>query len=107
MGLVFSNQIIGIGHNVGLDSSSESSQTRSERYAALESDNPLISILGADFQVVFAEEEEDEIVSSIIPSVPVMVKTLQGWEFVAPTRRQNLDRLRDNRNKGERFIDWL
>ena len=46
-------------------------------------------------------------VSTIIPSVPVMIKTKQGWEFIAPSRRQSLDRLRENQNKGEKFVDWL
>ncbi len=107
VGLVFSNQVIGIGHNIGLDSTETLNPLDQSNYNAIEGDETLISILGADFQILFDEDDEDDIVSTIIPSVPVMIKTLEGWEFIAPSRRQNIDKLRENQKKGETFIDWL
>ena len=107
VGLVFSNQVFGIGHNVGLDAAETLNPLNQVTYDDILADETVISILGADFQVFFDEDEEDDIVSSIIPSVPIMIKTLEGWDFVAPTRRQRIDRMRDRQKKGESFIDWL
>jgi hypothetical protein len=107
VGLVFSNQVIGIGHNIGADSTQTENALDQENYDAIEADETMISILGAGFQVIFDEQDEDDIVSTMMPSVPVMVRTLEGWEFIAPTRKQSIDKLRDNQRRGERFIDWL
>ncbi|MCZ6578244.1 MAG: hypothetical protein O6927_02695, partial [Gammaproteobacteria bacterium] len=107
VGLIFSSQIIGIGHNIGMDSTNELNPLNQSIYDEIEADETLISILGADFQILFGEDDEDDIVSTMMPSVPVMIKTEDGWEFIAPSRRQNLEKLRNNRNRGERFIDWL
>ena len=101
------DQVIGIGHSIGVDSTDVLNPLNQSVYDDIEADETKISILGADFQVFFDEDEEDEIISTIVPSVPVMIKTLEGWEFIAPSRRQNIDRLRDNQKKGDRFIDWL
>jgi hypothetical protein len=57
--------------------------------------------------MLFDEDDEDEIISSILPSVPVLIKNADGWEFVAPSRSQNLEKIREHREKGVRFIDWL
>ena len=107
VGLVFSNQVIGIGHNIGADSTQTENALDQANYDAIEADETMISILGAGFQVVFDEQDEDDIVSTMMPSVPVMVRTLEGWEFIAPTRKQSIDKLRDNQRRGVRFIDWL
>jgi hypothetical protein len=90
-----------------MDSTNELNPLNQSIYDEIEADETLISILGADFQILFGEDDEDDIVSTMMPSVPVMIKTEDGWEFIAPSRRQNLEKLRNNRNRGERFIDWL
>ena len=108
VGLIFSGQIIGIGHNIGADATDILNDLDQANLDEINLDETPISILGADFQIIFdGEEDEDDVVSTIIPSVPVMIKGRDGWEFVAPTRRQNLDRIRENQEKGERFVDWL
>ena len=78
-----------------------------QNFDEIAADRTMIAILGSDLEVYFDDDEEDEIVSTMIPSVPVMIKTLDGWEFVAPTRRQTIERLRDSQRKGEQFIDWF
>jgi hypothetical protein len=107
VGLIFSGQIIGIGHSIGSSSSITLNEIDQVVYEDILSDHPFINILGADFQVYMDEEEEDEIISSIVPSVPVLIKNIDGWEFVAPSRSQNLEKIRENQRKGIRFIDWL
>jgi hypothetical protein len=107
VGLIFSSQIIGIGQNIGSDSDDSESQLNQEQYAELLSDDLPISVLGADFKFLFGDDDEDEIVSTIIPSVPVLVKSVDGWEFVAPSRRQSLERIKENQKKGVKYIDWL
>lgn len=71
------------------------------------SDDSHISVLGADFEPLFGEADEDEIVSTIIPSVPVLVKGTDGWKFVAPLWREMLEQNLQNQKKGVKYIDWL
>ncbi|MFT5219277.1 MAG: hypothetical protein ACI87H_001414, partial [Gammaproteobacteria bacterium] len=107
VGLIFSNQIIGIGHSVGAEASNRDYSLSKVFFGQTGAAENLISILGSDFQISFDNDSEDDVASSIIPSVPVMIKTVDGWQFVAPSRNQNTETLRQNREKGVKFIDWL
>jgi hypothetical protein len=107
VGLVFDNQIIGIGQNIGSTFDNDKNQLNEAEYAALSSGESLISVLGADYKHLFGEADEDEIVSTIIPSVPVLVKDTDGWKFVAPSRREILEKMQQNQEKGVKYIDWL
>ncbi len=107
VGLVFDNQIIGIGQNIGSTFDNDKNQLNEAEYAALSSGDSLISVLGADYKHLFGEADEDEIVSTIIPSVPVLVKDTDGWKFVAPSRREILEKIQQNQEKGVKYIDWL
>jgi hypothetical protein len=69
----------------------------------------MISVLGADYRTVPLDEEE-EITSTLAPTVPVLIRTTRGWEFKAPSRgRQPGLRPGDaqpEQKKGTRYIDW-
>ncbi len=107
VGLIFSNQIIGIGHNLGLSMSSEVSETSPYDSQGGETIDSDISILGMDFLALLADDEEEDVISSIIPSVPVLIRTLDGWRFESPSRKQKLDHLKENKKKGYKYIDWF
>jgi hypothetical protein len=104
-GLLFINGLVSSEQNVVLDVGGF--ELNEAEYASLLSDDSPISVLGADFEHLFGEGDEDEIVSTIIPSVPVLVKGTNGWEFVAPTRRESLDKIKQNQKKGVKYLDWL
>jgi len=53
------------------------------------------------------DEEDDDFISSIIPSVPVMIRTQSGWEFKSPSRQQLLERSNQRRQNGYKNIDWF
>lgn len=95
VGLIFSSQIIGIGHNVGLNSEATEEIPSDEN-----SDDSLMSVLGADYKLS-AVDEEEEGSSSLNTVVPVMIRTKDGWEFKAPTR------IPKNEKGQERKVDWL
>ncbi|MCP4090613.1 MAG: S-layer family protein, partial [Gammaproteobacteria bacterium] len=106
-GFVFSNQILGIGHNLGqhsTDQSTVSSVTSGDQETGAEP----FSILGMDLIALLAtDEEEDDFISSIIPSVPVMIRTQDGWRFKSPSRQQILDQKINRKNNGFKNIDWF
>jgi len=93
IGLIFSGQIIGVGHNVGLNSQ-ETEDVPKEK-----SSETLMSVLGSDYKLSSVEEEEEDS-STINTVVPVMIKTREGWEFKAPLSSPGND------NK-ERKVNWL
>ena len=103
---MFSDQILGIGHNLGLSATQESGQVRETTSAEAQQSSD-ISILGMDFLALLANDEEEDFISSIIPSVPVLIRTLDGWRFEAPTRQQILDQSRQKSKDGYRYIDWF
>ncbi|MDH5387799.1 MAG: filamentous hemagglutinin N-terminal domain-containing protein [Gammaproteobacteria bacterium] len=97
IGLIFSGQIIGVGHNVGLNSG----QTETVVNDQINTDS-YISVLGADYNLSsLTEEEEDS--SSLNNVVPVMIRTRDGWEFKATPRRP----MNQQRQGQERKVDWL
>lgn len=102
VGLIFSNQILGIGHNLGL---SNIRRTGFDRYfeplSSAERNN--ISILGMDYLASLGNDDEG-FISSIIPSVPVMIRTLKGWRFEAPSNQQ---RSISNGNKTAPLMNWF
>jgi hypothetical protein len=104
-GLTFSKGVISLVQNIGSDT--HEPQLNEGVYTTLLSDDSPISVLGADFENLSGEDDEDSIVSTIIPSVPVLVKGTDGWEFVAPSRREILEKLQQNQEKGVKYIDWL
>ena len=109
VGNIFSSQVIGVGFNLGSNVDvNHGRQLNEQGYANLTSDDLLVSVLGADFKALFGTDD-DEIVSTIIPSVPVLVEGLNGWEFVAPSKRQVQDQKNKNQNqkKGVLYLDWL
>jgi hypothetical protein len=107
VGLTFDSQIIGIGQNIGSGFNGSLSQLNENKYAQLLSDDSPILVLGANSETLFGEDDEDVIVSTIIPSVPVLVLGNDGWEFVALTRRQILDKIKQNQKRGVKYLDWL
>jgi hypothetical protein len=102
VGSVFSNQVVGIGINMGSNSYSHNGQLNAEKYAKFLSDDLFVSVLGSNFEDLFGNEEgaEDEMISTIIPSVPVLVEDIDGWQFVAPTKRQILEKMEIDQRKG-------
>jgi filamentous hemagglutinin family protein len=106
VGNIFSSQIIGVGFNLGSNVDVSHAQLNEEGFANLMSDDLLVSVLGADFNELF-DTGDDEIVSTIISSVPVLVEGINGWEFVAPSKRQIQDKKNQNQKKGVLYLDWL
>jgi hypothetical protein len=104
-GLTFSKGVISLVQNIG--SYTHEPQVNEGVYTASSSDKSPVAVLGADFEGFSGEDDEDAIVSTIIPSVPVLVKGTDGWEFVAPSRREILEKLQQNQEKGVKYIDWL
>ena len=95
IGLIFSSQIIGVGHNVGLSSKQTDTVPADPSKTA-----SYISVLGADYKLsAVGEEEEDS--STLNSIVPVMIRTRDGWEFKAPLRNPA------NQQGEERKVDWL
>jgi hypothetical protein len=67
-------------------------------------------VLGPDYSVNEDEDDEDA-VSTLAPVVPVLIRTLNGWEFKAPSRTIHpAGETRPGQQpqqKGARQIDWL
>jgi len=95
VGLIFSGQIIGVGHNVGVYS-----QNTEEAPADKESDKSLMSVLGTDHKLSAVDEEEEDS-STLNTVVPVMIRTKEGWEFKVPLRNPV------NPEGQERKVNWL
>jgi len=108
IGLIFSSEIIGTGHYVGVNNERDPPGT--DAYAGKAKRAPeMISVVGADYKAVPLDEEE-EITSTLSPTVPVLIRTTRGWEFKAPSRtRQPGDDGERHKpeKKGTRYIDWL
>ena len=109
IGLIFSSEIIGIGHSVGSNSDSVGAYADSS-FADAEPAQDLISVLGPDFSVI-EDEDDEEAVSTLAPVVPVLIRTLSGWEFRAPSRnvRPTGEAApgQQQQQKGTHQIDWL
>jgi len=95
VGLIFSGQIIGVGHNVGVYS-----QQTEEAPADKEGDKSLMSVLGTDHKLSAVDEEEEDS-STLNTVVPVMIRTKDGWEFKVPLRNPA------NPQGKERKVNWL
>jgi hypothetical protein len=95
VGLIFSGQIIGVGHNVGINSQATEEVPQNE-----DSAGSYMSVLGADYKLSAIDEEEEDS-STLNTVVPVMIRTQDGWEFKAPLRAPV------DKNGGERKVDWL
>jgi hypothetical protein len=65
-----------------------------------------ISILGMDFLALLNNDDED-IISSIIPSVPVLIRTIDGWRFEPPSKQQRIDRVKEQQGNGTKYINWF
>ena len=104
VGLIFSSGVIGVGHVSGLNSTNNGAAVNENDPNPV--DKEVIALLGEDF-VLTTDEEDEEIVSSMITTVPVLVKTKNGWEFKQPSKRNKLERLRQNMNNSVKYIDWL
>jgi len=106
VGLIFSEQVLGVGHNLGMNSDMQGTVNVIATEAVDEKDT--ISILGIDLVALLANnEEDDDFISSIFPSVPVMIRTLDGWQFKSPSRQQILDKSRPGSKGRFRQIDWF
>ncbi|PCJ86081.1 MAG: hypothetical protein COA54_09595 [Thiotrichaceae bacterium] len=99
VGLIFSGQIIGVGHNVGLNAENTEGVLFEEVNSNAESDS-LMSVLGADYKLSAVDEEEEDS-STLNTVVPVMIRTNDGWEFKAPLSNPT------NEKGGERKVNWL
>jgi hypothetical protein len=110
IGLVFSSEIIGIGHNVGSHSDSSGVTIDASVQADTDQGSDLISVLGPDYSIN-EDEDDEEVVSTLAPVVPVLIRTLNGWEFKAPSRSVHPagkpEPGQQQREKGARQIDWL
>jgi hypothetical protein len=110
IGLIFSSEIIGIGHNVGASSDARSALADAAEQSNADQGTDLISVLGPDYSVNEDEDDEDA-VSTLAPVVPVLIRTLHGWEFKAPSRTIHpAGKTRPGQqpqHKNERQIDWL
>ena len=105
VGLIFSNQILGIGHNLGLTATEEVFAITG--LGTLQKDDAEnISILGMDFLALLNNDDED-IISSIIPSVPVLIRTIDGWRFEPPSKQQRIDRVKEQQGNGTKYINWF
>jgi hypothetical protein len=103
-GLTFSKGVISLVQNIG--SHTHEPQLNEGIYTASLSDNSPIAVLGADVEDLSNEDDEDAIVSTFIPSTPAMVKDIDGWEFVPPSKREILEKFQQNQENGVKFIDW-
>jgi len=103
VGLIFSNQILGVGHNLGMSATHAKAYSAyfEEDYSAQKNN---VSILGMDYLQTLDNEDEG-FISSIIPSVPVMIRTLNGWRFEAPANQQKTGP--DGQNNGSGLINWF
>lgn len=95
IGLIFSAQIIGVGNNVGLAAS-----TMGVLPEYQENNESYISVLGAGHKLMDVNEEEEDS-STLNTVVPVMVRTIEGWEFKRPLRSPV------NTDSKHRRVDWL
>ncbi|MFC1589269.1 hypothetical protein ACFL3P_03255 [Pseudomonadota bacterium] len=95
IGLIFSNQIIGVGHNVGLGSQQVDGVLEYQ-----DDTESFISVLGSDYKLSDVEEESEDS-STLNTIVPVMIRTKEGWEFKSPLRNPT------NQKGKERKVDWL
>ena len=95
IGLIFSNQIIGVGHNVGLGS-----QQAEGAIDYQDEVGSFISVLGEDYNLSEVEEDVEDS-STLNAIVPVMIRTQDGWEFKAPLGSPV------NQEGKERKVDWL
>ncbi len=95
VGLIFSGQIIGVGHNVGVNST-ETEEVPADK----QNEDSMLSVLGADYKLSAVDEEEEDS-STLNTVVPVMIRTKYGWEFKAPLRAPL------NKQGKERKVDWL
>jgi hypothetical protein len=107
VGLIFSNQIIGVGHNIGLGGTEEEFSLVYGAESSVTDNASEISVLGLSSLALLADEEDEEVISSMIPSVPVMIRTLDGWRFESPSRKQRLDQFKQIKKKGFKNIDWF
>jgi len=95
VGLIFSGQIIGVGHNVGVNS-----QNAVVEPAQDNNDSSLMSVLGSDYKLSTVDEEEEDS-STLNTVVPVMIRTKDGWEFKVPLRNPDSD------SRKNRRVNWL
>ncbi len=99
IGLIFSARIIGIGQNAGINviPAEDRPDDKSE-------DEKLITVLSGDYSLSKDQSDEEETtsdISSLNTVVPVMIRTKDGWEFKAPSRKRN-------EQKGqEQKVDWM
>jgi hypothetical protein len=108
VGLIFSNQVLGIGHNVGLGGNENSQNFMIVMSEMAELERVGLTILGMDYLSLLASDDEDDaVISSIISTVPVMIKTLDGWRFESPSRQQKVDQLNNGKKEGFKYIDWF
>jgi hypothetical protein len=66
----------------------------------------MISVVGADYNAVPLDEDE-EITGTLSPTVPVLICTTRDWKLKAPSRGSQPVDDGDMQNKGIRYIDSL